>query len=72
MGGGEVGSRAVALVTGTEAPPCFIRVTACQPAPPVFPVWPPFLVDPSPVPFSSFPISSTSLTTALDSPSGSP
>lgn len=34
-------SRAVAVVTGTEAPLRFIRVTACPPVPPqVFPVWP--------------------------------
>lgn len=54
VGGWEVGSRAVALVTGTEAPLRFIRVTACQPVPPVFAVWPPFLVY-SPVPSGPFP-----------------
>lgn len=39
-GGRRWGSRAVAVVTGTEAPLRFIRVTACPPVPPVFPVWP--------------------------------
>lgn len=75
-GKGRWGSRAVALVTGTEAPLCFIRVTACPPVPQVFPVWPPapglsFGLLLSLVSLSSFLISSTSLTTVLDSPSSS-
>lgn len=77
-GEGRWGSRAVALVTGTEAPLRLIRVTACPPVPPSvsslapgpWPVLWPTPVLGVPFLFPDF-FTPASLTTVLGSPSSS-